>query len=56
VGDNPQTPSLPVLAQYRPKGHGLNVLYPSRRQLPLAVSAFIEWVIHKMNATDIPQE
>ncbi|WP_433766214.1 LysR family transcriptional regulator [Pseudomonas putida] len=41
---------VPVLAQYRPKGYGLNVLYPSRRQLPLAVSAFIEWVIRKMNA------
>lgn len=47
---------VPVLAQYRPKGYGLNVLYPSRRQLPLAVSAFIGLVVQKMNATDAPLE
>jgi DNA-binding transcriptional LysR family regulator len=46
---------VPVLTQYRPKSYGLNVLYPSRRQLPLAVSAFIGLVIQKMNPTDIPQ-
>lgn len=45
---------VPVLAQYQPKGYGLNVLYPSRRQLPLAVSAFIDLVIQKMNAVDAP--
>ncbi|WPN33084.1 LysR family transcriptional regulator [Pseudomonas sp. P5_109] len=45
---------VPVLAQYQPKGYGLNVLYPSRRQLPLAVSAFIALVIQKMNALDAP--
>ncbi|MHC8308259.1 LysR family transcriptional regulator [Pseudomonas sp. GT1P32] len=43
---------VPVLPQYQPNGYGLNVLYPSRRQLPLAVSAFIELVIQKMNAAD----
>ncbi|EJM87122.1 LysR family transcriptional regulator [Pseudomonas sp. GM60] len=43
---------VPVLPQYQPNGYGLNVLYPSRRQLPLAVSAFIELVIRKMNAAD----
>lgn len=46
---------VPVLPQYQPKGYGLNVLYPSRRQLPPAVSAFIGLVIRKMNAADVPQ-
>jgi len=46
---------IPVLPQYQPKGYGLNVLYPSRRQLPLAVSAFIGLVIQKMNTADSPQ-
>lgn len=46
---------IPVLPQYQPKGYGLNVLYPSRRQLPLAVSAFIGLVIRKMNTADSPQ-
>ncbi len=46
---------VPVLAQYQPKGYGLNVLYPSRRQLPLAVSAFIELVIEKLNASHAPE-
>jgi DNA-binding transcriptional LysR family regulator len=43
---------VPVLAQYRCRGHGLNVLYPSRRHLPLAVSAFIDLVVEKLNASD----
>jgi DNA-binding transcriptional LysR family regulator len=47
---------VPVLPQYRPENFGLNVLYPSRRQLPLAVSAFIGLVIQKMNATDTAPE
>ncbi|MBD9613615.1 LysR family transcriptional regulator [Pseudomonas sp. PDM02] len=47
---------VPVLPQYQPNGYGLNVLYPSRRQLPLAVSAFIELVIQKMNAADSSPE
>ena len=46
---------VPVLAQYQPKGYGLNVLYPSRRQLPLAVSAFIDLVIEKLNASGAPE-
>ncbi|VVP77531.1 HTH-type transcriptional regulator DmlR [Pseudomonas fluorescens] len=46
---------VPVLPQYQPKGYGLNVLYPSRRQLPLAVSAFIDLVIEKLNASDAPE-
>jgi len=43
---------VPVLPQYRRKGHGLNVLYPSRRQLPLAVSAFIQLVTEKLGAVE----
>jgi DNA-binding transcriptional LysR family regulator len=43
---------MPVLPQYRRKGHGLNVLYPSRRQLPLAVSAFIELVTEKLGTVE----
>lgn len=40
---------VPVLPQYQCAGYGLNVLYPSRRLLPLAVSAFIDFVILKLN-------
>jgi DNA-binding transcriptional LysR family regulator len=43
---------VPVLAQYRCRGYGLNVLYPSRRHLPLAVSAFIDLVVEKLNAAE----
>ena len=37
-----------VLPDYRSTGSGLNVLYPSRRHLPLAVAAFIDLVIEKL--------
>jgi DNA-binding transcriptional LysR family regulator len=43
---------VPVLPHYRRKGSGLNVLYPSRRHLPLAVSAFIDLVVEKLAALD----
>ena len=43
---------VPVLPQYKRTGQGLNVLYPSRRQLPLAVSAFIASVIDKLSAVE----
>lgn len=43
---------VPVLPQYRRTGHGLNVLYPSRRQLPLAVSAFIGLLVEKLSAQE----
>lgn len=43
---------VPVLPQYKSTGHGLNVLYPSRRHLPRAVSAFIELAIEKLRAWD----
>jgi DNA-binding transcriptional LysR family regulator len=39
---------VPVLPQYQYQGRGLNVVYPSRKHLPLAVSAFIELVIEKL--------
>jgi DNA-binding transcriptional LysR family regulator len=46
---------LPVLSQYRHTSQGLNVLYPSRRQLPRAVSAFIELVVEKLgNSEGVP--
>lgn len=44
-----------VLPQYQTNGYGLNVLYPSRRQLPLAVSAFIELVIQKLSVVEAPK-
>ena len=40
---------VPVLQQHKCSGHGLNVLYPSRRQLPRAVSAFIDLVVEKLS-------
>jgi len=43
-----------VLPQYRRIGFGLNVLYPSRRQLPLAVSAFIGLVMEKLELKAFP--
>lgn len=39
-----------VLHGYHRLGHGVHMVYPSRRYLPLAVSAFIELVISKMGA------
>lgn len=41
---------VPVLPQYQRVGHGINVLYPSRRHLPLAVSAFVGLVMEKLSA------
>ena len=43
---------VPVLPQFHCPGHGLNVLYPSRRHLPLAVSAFIDLVVAKLSELD----
>jgi DNA-binding transcriptional LysR family regulator len=40
---------VPVLPQYRRSNQNLCVVYPSRRLLPLAVSAFIESVIEKLS-------
>lgn len=43
---------VPVLPQYQRRSHGVHVLYPSRRQLPLAVSAFIALVAEKLSALE----
>lgn len=43
---------VPVLPQYQRTSLGLSVLYPSRRQLPLAVSAFIALVLEKLSSKD----
>ncbi|OEZ28876.1 LysR family transcriptional regulator [Variovorax boronicumulans] len=39
---------VPVLPQYQRTGHGLSVVYPSRKHLPRAVSAFIGMVTQKL--------
>ena len=41
---------VPVLTGYHQVGHGVHMVYPSRRYLPLAVSAFMDLVIDKMGA------
>jgi len=43
---------VPVLPQYQRTGQGLSVLYPSRKHLPLAVSAFIAMVTEKLSAVE----
>ncbi|QGW84764.1 LysR family transcriptional regulator [Variovorax paradoxus] len=43
---------VPVLPQYQRTGQGLSVLYPSRKHLPLAVSAFIGMVMEKLSAEE----
>jgi len=43
---------VPVLPQYQRTGQGLTVLYPSRKHLPLAVSAFIGMVMEKLNTVE----
>jgi DNA-binding transcriptional LysR family regulator len=43
---------VPVLPQYQRTGQGLSVLYPSRRHLPLAVSAFMRLVMAKLGADE----
>jgi len=42
----------PVLPQYRLAGQGLNALYPSRRHLPPAVTAFIDHVVRKLETAN----
>jgi DNA-binding transcriptional LysR family regulator len=41
-----------VLPHYQRTSQGLSVLYPSRRHLPIAVSAFIGFVTEKLSAAD----
>jgi DNA-binding transcriptional LysR family regulator len=43
---------VPVLPRYQRTGQGLSVLYPSRRHLPLAVSAFIGLVLEKLSTVE----
>jgi DNA-binding transcriptional LysR family regulator len=43
---------VPVLPQYQRTRHGLSVLYPSRRHLPIAVSAFIGLVMEKLSEVE----
>jgi DNA-binding transcriptional LysR family regulator len=43
---------VPVLPQYLRTGQGLSVLYPSRKHLPLAVSAFVAMVMEKLSAVE----
>ena len=43
---------VPVLPQYQRTGQGLSVLYPSRKHLPLAVSAFVGMVVEKLSAVE----
>lgn len=47
---------VPVLAQYHCTGQALQVVYPSRRQVPLAVKTFIDFLIGKLAAVEsLPQ-
>lgn len=43
---------VPVLTGYHRKGHGVNLVYPSRRHLPLAVKAFLDLVAGKMSVLE----
>lgn len=42
---------VPLLPGYRRPGHGMHVLYPSRRHLPMAAAAVIDLVAQRLNAT-----
>lgn len=43
---------VPVLPQYQRTGQGLSVLYPSRRHVPPAVSAFIGLLVAKLSEVE----
>lgn len=43
---------VPVLPRYHRDGHGVNLVYPSRRHLPLAVSEFIDLVVDNLGAVE----
>jgi len=46
---------VPVLPKFHRKGHGVHLVYASRRHLPSAVSAFIELVADKLSdLEDLP--
>jgi DNA-binding transcriptional LysR family regulator len=41
---------VPVLPQYTRRNLSMNVVYPNRAHLPLAVSAFIDAVVGRIRA------
>ncbi|MBU1817796.1 MAG: LysR family transcriptional regulator [Gammaproteobacteria bacterium] len=43
---------VPVLPRYHREAHGVHLVYPSRRHLPLAVSAFIDLAMDKLGAVE----
>lgn len=48
---------VPVLPQFHRKGHGVHLVYASRRHLPSAVSAFIDLVATKLgDFEDLPMK
>jgi DNA-binding transcriptional LysR family regulator len=48
---------VPVLPQFHRKGHGVHLVYASRRHLPSAVQAFIELVVAKLgDFEDLPMK
>ncbi|EGI76714.1 LysR family transcriptional regulator [Hylemonella gracilis] len=48
---------VPVLPQFHRKGHGVHLVYASRRHLPSAVSAFIDLVANKFGEfQDLPMK
>ena len=50
---------VPVLPQYMRAGRGMSVVYPSRQQRPLAVTAFVDMAVEKLSLqewTPLPAE
>lgn len=43
---------VPVLPQYIRAGRGMSVVYPCRRQRPLAVTAFVDMAVEKLSLQD----
>lgn len=43
---------IPVLPQYHRVGHGVSLVYTSRRHLPLAVSTFIDLMVRKLGVVE----
>lgn len=39
---------MPVLSDYRAPGASINIVYPSRRHLPPAVAAFMDWAAERL--------
>ena len=48
---------VPVLPQYHRQGHGVSLVYASRRHLPMAVSLFIDLMVRKLGGVEeLPAE